>query len=404
MRRVFARKPDASKPKTLLQLQQYISRVADAFYEMNRLIKIACTLPVSTCACERSFSTLRIVKNYMRTTMVQNRLQSLMILGVHSSRSRKIDLHNIVEKFDTLENLQERRTTYDSHGCTLLVGNADNDIIMIKKIRDFQLLEMGRWSKRLDVPRAQKGDNLRIHWISDSYVGLDVHKSFVIQYDATNFHVAAKENNKKVLTKSYQADTPINGDQRVCYHKCLNKMTCGHWCCKTGVQVNTSVPKKTKIENFMDQLHNKMNAFPSKKVKIETEIRGNFLKTTATGLSKQPSEECLTPSLDEEWLEEMIMDEDFTAEESMEENNNSEIVSFDINLDEVIDEDMLTNDIQNADVKQNMPTTTEERSLNTSAQPAMEQREIWPKEKWLDPVAAGELLEYCVNFLSGKCE
>ncbi|GBL87917.1 Zinc finger MYM-type protein 1 [Araneus ventricosus] len=102
MRRVFARKPDASKPKTLLQLQQYISRVADAFYEMNRLIKIACTLPVSTCACERSFSTLRIVKYYMRTTMVQNRLQSLMILGVHSSRSRKLDLHNIVEKFDTL--------------------------------------------------------------------------------------------------------------------------------------------------------------------------------------------------------------------------------------------------------------------------------------------------------------
>ncbi|GBO15795.1 hypothetical protein AVEN_54006-1 [Araneus ventricosus] len=49
MRRVFARKPDASKPKTLLQLQQYISRVADAFYEMNILIKIACTLPVSTC-------------------------------------------------------------------------------------------------------------------------------------------------------------------------------------------------------------------------------------------------------------------------------------------------------------------------------------------------------------------
>ncbi|CAL1266656.1 unnamed protein product, partial [Larinioides sclopetarius] len=162
------------------------------------------------------------------------------------------------------ENLQERRTTYDRHGCTLLVGNTDNDIIMIKKIRDFQLLEMGQWSKKLDVPRAQKGDNLHIHWISDSYVGLDVHKSFTIQYDAMNFHVAVKENYKKVLTKNYQDDTPINGDQRACYHKCLNKMTCAHFCCKTGVQVNTSALKKTKIENFMDQLHNKMNAFPSK--------------------------------------------------------------------------------------------------------------------------------------------
>ncbi|CAL1266655.1 unnamed protein product, partial [Larinioides sclopetarius] len=71
-------------------------------------------------------------------------------------------------------------------------------------------------------------------------------------------------------------------------------MTCAHFCCKTGVQVNTSALKKTKIENFMDQLHNKMNAFPSKKVKIETETRTNFSKTTATGFCKPPSEECLT--------------------------------------------------------------------------------------------------------------
>lgn len=99
---VLARKDDASRPKTLLELQHYISRMSDAFYEMNRLLKIACTMPITTCSCERSFSTLRIVKNYLRTSTIESRLQNLMILGVHSSRAKKINFNEIVDKFDKL--------------------------------------------------------------------------------------------------------------------------------------------------------------------------------------------------------------------------------------------------------------------------------------------------------------
>lgn len=102
MIRVLARKDDASRPKTLLELQHYISRISDAFYEMNRLLKIACTMPITTCSCERSFSTLRIVKNYLRTSTIESRLQNLMILGVHSSRAKKINFNEIVDKFDKL--------------------------------------------------------------------------------------------------------------------------------------------------------------------------------------------------------------------------------------------------------------------------------------------------------------
>ncbi|GFR07678.1 probable ATP-dependent DNA helicase HFM1 [Trichonephila clavata] len=67
------------------------------------------------------------------------------------------------------KDLEERRTTSDNHGCTLLVGNADDDLILFKKIRDSQLLEMGQWSRKVDVPRAQRENQLHIHWISDSY-------------------------------------------------------------------------------------------------------------------------------------------------------------------------------------------------------------------------------------------
>ena len=52
-------------PGNLLQLQCYVHRLRDAFAELDKLITIACTLPVSTgtASCERSFSTLQIVKS-----------------------------------------------------------------------------------------------------------------------------------------------------------------------------------------------------------------------------------------------------------------------------------------------------------------------------------------------------
>jgi len=52
-------------PEHLFQLQCYVHRLRDAFAELDKLITIACTLPVSTgtASCERSFSTLQIVKS-----------------------------------------------------------------------------------------------------------------------------------------------------------------------------------------------------------------------------------------------------------------------------------------------------------------------------------------------------
>ncbi|GFV05353.1 probable ATP-dependent DNA helicase HFM1 [Trichonephila clavipes] len=81
------------------------------------------------------------------------------------------------------KDLEERRTTFDNHGCILLVGNADNDIILFKKIRDAQLLEMGHWSRKVDAPKAQRGNELRIHWISDSYGNFQFHAVSTLSLD-----------------------------------------------------------------------------------------------------------------------------------------------------------------------------------------------------------------------------
>ena len=51
--------------------------------EVVKLIKIALTMPVSTCTAECSFSTLRRLKTYLRNTMMQGKLNDNAIMHVH---------------------------------------------------------------------------------------------------------------------------------------------------------------------------------------------------------------------------------------------------------------------------------------------------------------------------------
>ena len=68
------------------------------FENIKILLRILATLPVTSCECERSFSALRRLKNYKRSTMVANRLNGLDLLHVHqeinpvASDKRRIEL------------------------------------------------------------------------------------------------------------------------------------------------------------------------------------------------------------------------------------------------------------------------------------------------------------------------
>jgi len=53
------------------------------FPNVHTLLTIACTLPVTTASAERSFSSLRRLKAYLRSTMSTERLSGLSLLYVH---------------------------------------------------------------------------------------------------------------------------------------------------------------------------------------------------------------------------------------------------------------------------------------------------------------------------------
>ena len=63
----------------------------ERFPNIFRLLKIGCTLPITSCTCERSFSTLRRLRNWLRSSMGCTRLSSLALMNVHYGHAVNYD-------------------------------------------------------------------------------------------------------------------------------------------------------------------------------------------------------------------------------------------------------------------------------------------------------------------------
>ena len=53
------------------------------FENIKVVLRILATLPITSCECERSFSSMRRLKNYTRTTMSQKRFHNLALIYLH---------------------------------------------------------------------------------------------------------------------------------------------------------------------------------------------------------------------------------------------------------------------------------------------------------------------------------
>ncbi len=60
------------------------------FPNLSVLLRLALTLPVSSCECERSFSQLKIIKTYLRSTMTGSRLIGLALMKIHREYCDKL--------------------------------------------------------------------------------------------------------------------------------------------------------------------------------------------------------------------------------------------------------------------------------------------------------------------------
>lgn len=68
-----------------------------------RIVKLVLTSPVSSASSERSFSRLKLVYNHLRTTMSDERLDSLLVLFSARDIVDKINIQEIVNKWSLLK-------------------------------------------------------------------------------------------------------------------------------------------------------------------------------------------------------------------------------------------------------------------------------------------------------------
>lgn len=67
--------------------------------EIDKVLKLYFTFPVTSSTAERSFSSLRRLKSFLRSTMTQSRLNNLLLLYVHTSETDDLELENIAREF-----------------------------------------------------------------------------------------------------------------------------------------------------------------------------------------------------------------------------------------------------------------------------------------------------------------
>ena len=85
------------------------------FPNITKMLKIMCTLLVTTCECERSFSALKRLKTYIRSSMGEERLNGLALLHIHYSTNIDIE-----EVFNMFARKHPRRLTLM---CTIFINS-----------------------------------------------------------------------------------------------------------------------------------------------------------------------------------------------------------------------------------------------------------------------------------------
>ena len=71
----------------------------DSYPNIQVLLRIACTLPVTVCENERSNSQIKLLKTYVRSTMSEDRLSGLAMMKIH--RNKQLNMDTLVNKFTT---------------------------------------------------------------------------------------------------------------------------------------------------------------------------------------------------------------------------------------------------------------------------------------------------------------
>lgn len=75
------------------------SKLENIFPNISVSSRMSLTAPATVALAERSFSKLKLIKNYLRSTMSQDRLNNLARLSIESGIARQINFDTVIRSF-----------------------------------------------------------------------------------------------------------------------------------------------------------------------------------------------------------------------------------------------------------------------------------------------------------------
>ena len=80
------------KKMTQLDLLIFINEkeLAEIYPNLWIALRVSLTLPVTVASAERSFSKLKLIKTYLRSTMTQERLSGLAVISINHQLANQI--------------------------------------------------------------------------------------------------------------------------------------------------------------------------------------------------------------------------------------------------------------------------------------------------------------------------
>ena len=79
-----------------------LAKADKTFYpNLHTLLSVGATLPVTSAVCERSISTLRLLKPALRSRMTNARMNGLAIMFIHRKLADALELQAVVDEFAT---------------------------------------------------------------------------------------------------------------------------------------------------------------------------------------------------------------------------------------------------------------------------------------------------------------
>ena len=84
-----------------IEVLNYLKEMDGCFPNAWIAYRILLTIPVTVASAERSFSKLKLIKSYLRSTMSQERLNGLAMLSIEKNMVEKLDYVSLISTFAT---------------------------------------------------------------------------------------------------------------------------------------------------------------------------------------------------------------------------------------------------------------------------------------------------------------